>query len=213
MRTRFFLTFAYCITMATSANAGVLEFMPEDMLRWRSESFQGKTKYELDISGPTAAIHARCDDSASGLFLKEPIDLRATPIIEWSWRVDNVFDSFVDERTKLGDDYSARLYVVKDGGLLPWRARAINYVWASHMAKGSDWSNAYATQAYMIAVRSGMPSAPGRWVTERRNIREDFRRYHQLDVETIDAIAIMTDCDNRTTTAEAWYGNVRFIAE
>jgi hypothetical protein len=65
----------------------------------------------------------------------------------------------------------------------------------------------------MVALRSGAPPAPGEWVTERRNIREDFRRYHGREVERIDAVAIMTDCDNRNATAEAWYGTVRFLAE
>jgi hypothetical protein len=48
-------------------------------------------------------------------------------------------------------------------------------------------------------------------VTERRNLRDDFKRYHGLDVEAIDAVAIMTDCDNRAAKASAWYGGVRFL--
>jgi hypothetical protein len=159
------------------------------------------------------ALRARCFNSASGLFLKRKIDLRVTPVIEWSWRVDAVFDASVDETTKAGDDFPARLYVVREGGVAVWRTRAINYVWASAMPAGSDWPNPFASQARMVALHSGAPAAPGQWITERRNIREDFRRYHGRDVESIDAVAIMTDCDNRGAAAEAWYGPVRFLAE
>jgi hypothetical protein len=92
--------------------------------------------------------------------------------------------------------------------LLPWNTMALNYVWASGQPQGAEWPNAYASQARMIAVRSG---AGDGWVTERRDLRADFRRLHGEDVTTIDAVAIMTDCDDRGGSAEAFYGGVRFL--
>ena len=198
------------MALAMPSLAAALEFTPRDILAtWQRQSFQGETRYMLDGE----ALQARCSNSASGLFLRRKIDLRATPIIEWSWRVDVVFAGPVDETSKAGDDFAARLYVVRDGGVVVWRTRAINYVWASAMPPGSTWPNPFAAQARMVALRGGPPPAPGQWVTERRNIAEDFRRYHGRDVEAIDAVAIMTDCDNRSAVAEAWYGPVRFLAE
>ena len=191
------------------ALASALELSVQDVAGWERERFKGETTYEIDGEG----LKARCDNSASGLFLRKTIDLRATPIVEWSWRVEHVDDGAVDEKTKGGDDFPARLYVVKDGGVAVWRTRAINYVWASAMPVGADWPNPFASQAHMVVMRSGSPSAPGQWVTERRNIRDDFKRFHGRDIETIDAVAIMSDCDNRGGTAEAWYGPVRFLAE
>jgi hypothetical protein len=197
------------MALAMPSFAASLEFMPRDILAWQRESFRGETAYEMDGD----ALRARCSNSASGLFLRREIDLRLTPVIEWSWRVDAVFDGAVDEKTKAGDDFPARLYVVRDGGVAVWRTRAISYVWASAAPPGSNWPNPFAPQAHMVALRSGAPPAPGRWVTERRNIREDFRLYHGRDIQAIDAVAIMTDCDNRAGAAEAWYGPVRFLAE
>lgn len=198
-----------CLMAAAPVLAAPLQFAPQDMLAWQREQFRGETVYELDGD----ALKARCSNSASGLFLRQPIDLRLTPIMEWSWRVDAVLAGSVDEKSKAGDDFPARLYVVRDGGMAVWRTEAINYVWASTVPAGSSWPNPFASQAQMVALRSGAPAAPGQWVTERRNIREDFRRYHGRDVETIDAVALMTDCDNRATAAEAWYGPLRFVAE
>ncbi|WP_019624133.1 DUF3047 domain-containing protein [Thioalkalivibrio thiocyanoxidans] len=187
-------------------------FTPTDILNWEKEVFEGETQYEpVEIDG-REALHARCDNSASGLYLKKTIDLERTPILEWSWRVDETF-SGIDETTRAGDDYPARVYVVKDGGLLRWRTRAINYVWASEKPEGADWPNAYASQARMLAVRSGAPDETGQWVTERRNVREDFRQLHDREIDTIDAVAIMTDCDDTERTIEAWYGKIRFLPE
>lgn len=198
------------LALAMPAVAEPLAFTPREILAtWQRESFQGETAYALDGE----ALRARCRDSASGLFLRQTIDLRATPVIEWSWRVDAVFDGAVDETSKAGDDFPARLYVVRENPVLVWRTRALNYVWASAMPAGASWPNPFAAQAEMVALRSGAPATPGQWVSERRNIREDFRRYHGQEVDRIDAVAIMTDCDNRGGTAEAWYGPIRFLPE
>lgn len=185
-------------------------FDPARIAEWRNHSFKGQTTYRLVEIDGGKAVHAACSASASGLFLERSIDLRETPILEWSWRVNDLPSKTSDERSRAGDDFVARVYVVMDGGLLPWRTRAINYVWANDSPQGSDWPNPYADQARMVAVRSGASGA-GRWHTERRNIREDFQRYHGLDLESIDAIAVMTDCDDGGGVAEAWYGSLRFL--
>lgn len=191
---------------ATAAAAQPLTFAPADIAGWAPHRFSGETRYALDADG---AVRAVCDDSASGLFLERRIDLTRTPVMEWRWRVDRTFPPGPDETTRAGDDYPARIYVVRRA-TLPWRTRALNYVWASAQPQGADWPNAYASQARMIALRSG----PGDgWATERRNLREDFLRFHGEAVESIDAVAIMTDCDDRGTQAEAWYGEIRFVAE
>jgi Protein of unknown function (DUF3047) len=96
------------MALAMPSFAAPLEFTPRDILDWQSESFQGETAYDMDGE----ALRARCRNSASGLFLKREIDLRVTPVIEWSWRVDAVFDGSIDEKSKAGDDFPARLYVV-----------------------------------------------------------------------------------------------------
>lgn len=200
---------AALMALCIPALALALEYSVQDIAGWERERFKGETTYDIDGEG----LKARCDNSASGLFLRKTIDLRVTPVIEWSWRVDAVFDPSVNEKSKAGDDFAARIYVVKDGGVAVWRTRAINYVWASAMPVGADWPNPFASQAHMVALRSGPPAVPGQWVTERRNIREDFKRFHGRDIEAIDAVAIMSDCDNRGGSAEAWYGPVRFLAQ
>lgn len=188
-----------------------LVFPPAAIMDWEAHSFEGQTRYTLTEVDGREAIHAQCESAtASGLFRRVPVDLRETPILEWRWRVNAVYAG-IDETTREGDDYPARLYIVDEHRWMPWRTRALNYVWASERPRHSDWPNAYARQARMIALRSG-PSDDG-WVSERRDLREDFRRYHGRDVETVEAIAIMTDCDDTGQRAEAWYGTIRLLPE
>jgi len=189
------------------------EFSPAEVIEWEERSFQRETPYRLVEVDGRKAVHARCDDAtASGLYYRKEIDLERTPVLEWSWRVEETYTD-LDETTRAGDDFPARIYLIEEHRLLRWRTRGLNYVWASEQPKGTDWPNPYASAVHMIAVRSGPPAESGQWFTERRNVRDDFRTFHGRDLEKINVVAIMTDCDDTGQEAEAWYGALRFVEE
>ena len=178
---------------------------------WEEKVFSGKTAYETVRIDGRAVVRATSRAAASGLFRKQRIDLEKTPILEWTWRVEGALGD-IDERTRDGDDYSARVYVIRSDPVFFWRSRAVNYVWASTRAEGETWPNAYTDSARHIAVRSGNALA-GRWLDERRNVRADFRALFGKDVRYIDAIAIMSDTDNTGSAAVAYYGDITFRSE
>lgn len=194
---------------APAVMAGAPELTPADMLKWDSRDFAGPTQYSLEQRDNQTLLRAQCSNGASALYLEQTIDLEQTPILQWSWAIDHTFQG-LDETGKAGDDYPVRLYVVKDGGLLPWRTKALNYVWSSAQPTGADWPNAYTANAHMLALRSGPPPTPGKLVSEQRNVREDFQTYHGMDPGSIDGIAIMTDCDNSQQPVTGWYGSIRW---
>lgn len=190
------------------------EFSTGDLNNWTPKNFHQQTLYSLvaDDNTQQQVLKAVSKDSASGLVKKQRIDLTKTPFITWRWKINNTL-THVQERTKAGDDYAARLYVVLDGGLLFWQTKSINYVWASALPKQTVWPNAYAGDAVqMVALRSKADPL-NTWVTEKRNVREDFKRYLGLDVPFIDAVALMTDTDNSHQTATAFYGDISFSAD
>ncbi|MCK5912801.1 MAG: DUF3047 domain-containing protein, partial [Desulfuromusa sp.] len=116
------------------------------------------------------------------------------------------------ERTKEGDDYVARIYVVVKGGLLFWKTRAINYVWASSEKQGTIWPNAFAGKnAMLLAVRSSTDQQ-GIWYHEKRNVYEDLKAIFGEEIKTIHAVAIMTDSDNSKGLVRASYGDISFTA-
>ena len=188
------------------------QFSAGDLGGWEEKSFVGNTQYRLvETKQGKKVLHASTQKSASGLFKTIKVDLTRTPWLHWSWRVDKVF-SGNDERSKAGDDYPARLYVVVDGGMFFWRTRAVNYVWSSHQPVGSQWPNAFTGNAMMVAVRSGQAKT-GQWVQERRNVRNDLKKLFGEDITHIDAVAVMTDSDNTQQGASASYGDIYFASE
>lgn len=186
-------------------------FSHGDLNNWKEKSFVGHTQYQIVTTPEGKALQAKSQRAASGLFKEITIDLNKTPWLNWSWRIDNTF-SGNNERSKEGDDYPARVYVVVSGGLRFWKTRAINYVWSSHQPVDTQWDNAYTNNAKMVAVRSGSGQA-GRWLTQKRNVREDLRKIFGEDLGEIHAIAVMTDSDNTGKSATALYGDIFFSSD
>jgi hypothetical protein len=176
---------------------------------WEHKSFKGETRYRLQNQDGTVVLTADSHASGSGLFKEQSIDLNQTPTLNWSWRIANRLTG-LNEQSKAGDDYAARLYVVVKGGLAFWQTKAINYVWAGNSKKDSIWPNAFAgDHAMMLALRG--PEAPlNVWYTEKRNLKADFKQLFGEDIHNIDAVAIMTDTDNSGGQVSAIYGDIWF---
>ncbi|MDX1514854.1 MAG: DUF3047 domain-containing protein [Gammaproteobacteria bacterium] len=181
-----------------------------NLSKWKSWDFSGMTRYSKVTLDGRVAVKAVSKSAASGLYRKLRIDLQATPLLNWSWRVDNTFGP-IDERSRGGDDYPARIYVIVKHPLFFWKTTALTYVWSSAQPAGTAWPNAYTDNATIVAVRSG-DAELGEWHQERRNVLEDFRRYFGKKVRYIDAVAVMTDTDNTGDRAVAYYGDIWFTA-
>ncbi|NGX15437.1 DUF3047 domain-containing protein [Wenzhouxiangella sp. XN24] len=184
----------------------------DGLAAWEERSFSGETRYRVVELDNRAALEAIADDSASALYREIEIDLKNTPCLHWTWRIEAPLGSDTDERSKAGDDYPARLYVVRRGGLAFWRTRALNYVWSSNQPVGSRWDNAYAGEnARMWALDSGATKA-GEWVSHVRDVRADWRAAFGEDIDTLDGVAVMTDADDTGGAARAWYADIRLSA-
>lgn len=183
-----------------------------DMSNWEKQLFTGETSYELiDLGNKLLVIKATANSTASGLVREIDIDLKQTPYMNWSWKVDGVLNN-VQETVKDGDDYAARVYVVISDGFFFWQTRALSYVWSSKQTEGSTWPNAFSSRATMVAVKSG-EELVGEWAKEKRNILYDIKHLLESDVTDIKAIAIMTDADNSQQTVTAYYGDIYFTSE
>jgi hypothetical protein len=199
------------VSAAFADDVMIANFSAGDLSGWEEKSFLGNTHYQLVEGDTSKVLKASTQGKASGLFREIEIDLTQTPYLNWSWKVTNTFRDN-DERSKAGDDYPARIYVVVSGGLFFWNTRAVNYVWASHESTGSQWPNAFTGNARMMAVQSGEEML-GQWVYERRNVREDLKRLFGDDFAQIDAVAVMVDGDNTGQSAESYFGDIYFSSE
>ncbi|MCB2184879.1 MAG: DUF3047 domain-containing protein [Deltaproteobacteria bacterium] len=183
-------------------------FSAGDLAGWKTQEFQGQTRYDL-VRGPHGKVlFAQSDGTAGGLYREVSVDLKVTPVLNWSWKVRNILEKG-NAWTKEGDDFPARVYVIFDA-FFPWNRTSICYVWANRLPKGEFTGNPFAPDnVKTLAVESG-PALVGRWVTEARNVPEDYRRLFQEEPPPVRGVAVMTDTDQTGGEAEAWYGDISF---
>jgi len=185
-------------------------FSTGDLRDWKEKHFVGTTHYGLFRTSANQVLKAVATASASGLIKKIDIDLARTPYLQWCWQVIEPLPP-LPEQTKDGDDYAARIYLVKKGGLAFWRTKALNYVWSSSHAREALWPNAFAgDNVMMLAVRNRNDQG---WICEKREIRTDWQRAFGEIPERIDAVALMTDSDNSHNRTAAYYGDIWFSSD
>ena len=182
-----------------------------DLSQWEAKEFSDLTQYSVVESGSTRILKASTDNSASILFKKIDIDLKKTPYLNWSWKVENIYP-IADQQTKEGVDFPARIYVILQEGALPWQAFSLNYVWSNTAHEESSWPNPFTSNAVMIPVQSGEEGL-GKWQHYKKNIREDFSSILKKDIYKIHGIAVMADSDNSMGKAISYFDNISFSSE
>ncbi|MGB5259035.1 MAG: DUF3047 domain-containing protein [Gammaproteobacteria bacterium] len=209
------------------SSANIAETLPPGWEPLTFSKIERHTDYSLVKADNTVVVKAVSNQSASGLTRAVSIAPARYPVIQWQWKVDNILQKG-DVTSKDGDDYAARIYITF--ALDPERAgylerlkheaarvifgqdvpyRAISYIWASNTPAGAMVANPYTDRVMMIAVEGGDEKA-GQWVTEKRNIQEDYKQAFGAEPAMISGIAIMTDTDNTRESAIAWYGDIIF---
>ena len=154
---------------------------------------------------------AVADNAASGLGKEIKIDLNKTPFINITWKIEQDLKG-IKEDTKKGHDFAARVFAVKKTGATPLSNRAINYVFSSNSEIGKSSPSPY-TKKSIDNVLATTTEYINKWVTVKANVKSDFKKFHDLDVNEIDGIAIMTDTDNSKLKAISFYQNIFFSSE
>jgi hypothetical protein len=173
---------------------------------WQEKSFVGHTKYSIFKQNANHVLHARADSAASGLFKEIKYDPKEWPYLSWRWKAVQLPEKG-DAHFKETDDYGARVYVVFPH-FLKWKTKTISYIWARKLPKGEHIPNPWLPKnAIMLAVQSGSDRL-GHWITEKRNVFEDFKRIFGSEPPQVGAIAIMSDSDNTGGAAEAFYDDL-----
>ena len=167
-----------------------------------------KTIYTVGSNENGNFLKAVADNAASGLGKEVKIDLNKTPFINITWKIEKDLPG-IKENTKKGHDFAARVFAVKKTGATALSNRAINYVFSSNNEIGFNSPSPY-TKKSIDNVLASTKSNLNEWITVKANVKEDFKKFHNLDVNELDGLAIMTDTDNSKMKAIAYYQNIYF---
>ena len=215
MLKRFYIIL-YLILINTSSaeNIKIFEFTEKELLELEVRKVRGaknKTVYSVGSNENGNFLKAEADNAASGLGKEIKIDLNKTPFLNITWKVEKDLKG-IKENTKKGHDYPARVFAIKKTGATPLSNRAINYVFSSNSDVGDNRPSPY-TKKSVDNVLASTKDSFNQWVTVKANVKDDFKRFHDLDVNELDGLAIMADTDNSKKKSIAYFQNIYFSAQ
>ncbi len=202
------------ISLSSANEVKVFEFTKTELSELEVRKVRGadnKTLYSVGSNKNGNFLKAVADNAASGLGKKIKIDLNKTPIINITWKVEKDLPG-IKENTKKGHDFAARVFVIKKTGATPLSNRAINYVFSSNNEVGFNSPSPY-TKKSIDNVLTSTKDNLNKWITVKANVKDDFKKFHDLDVNLLDGLAIMSDTDNSKMKVITYYQNIYFSAD
>ena len=200
--------------LSFSSEIRIFEFTEKELSELQVRKVRGadnETIYTVGSNEKGNFYKAVADNAASGLGKEVKIDLNKTPFINITWKIEKDLPG-IKENTKKGHDFAARVFAVKKTGATPLSNRAINYVFSSNNHIGFNSPSPY-TKKSIDNVLATTKENLNEWVTVKANVKEDFMKFHDLDVNELDGLAIMSDTDNSKMKAIAFYQNIYFSAK
>ena len=134
------------------------------------------------------------------------VDLNATPVLEWRWKVF-VFPTRADLRDRSRSDSPAVI-------ALSWTAppRNVSYAWDVSAPAESRFLNPKQSRVHYIVVRSG-DKARGLWFIERRDVVRDYGNVFGESPSGGPAeIELSVDSNDTRSVAETLIGEIKFVA-
>ena len=205
----FFIFFLF--TNSFGETVKVFEFTESEVYTLEVRKVRGaknKTVYSVGSNENGNFLKAIANNAASGLGKEIKIDLNKTPFINITWKVEKDL-SGIKENTKKGHDFAARVFVIKKTGATPLSNRAINYVFSSNSEVGFNSPSPY-TKKSIDNVLASTTKNLNEWITVKANVKEDFKKFHDLNVNKLDGLAIMSDTDNSKMKAVSYFQNIYF---
>lgn len=182
--------------------------------KWRAVKVWSESEWKQVVLGGEIAIQPVVNKSSTALTRWVEFDTKDCPVAEWSWRVDELPEG-ADLTSRDTEDMAVSvLFVFGDPGAFtnPNPVPTIRYVWSA----GREPKDAIIKSPYFpehlrnVVVRSG--PAPGEWVTERRNLREDYREiFGEYPTERVQVFALFSDNDHNGQPITAWYRWARML--
>jgi len=209
-----FITSLILLNSALAENMNIFKFTEQELSELDVRKVRGadnKTVYSVGSNENGNFLKAVADNAASGLGKEVKIDLNKTPFINITWKIEKDLQG-INEKSKKGHDFAARVFAVKKTGATPLSNRAINYVFSSNSEVGQSWPSPY-TKKSIDNVLATTKDNLNVWVTVKANVKEDFKKFHDLDVNELDGLAIMADTDNSKMKSISYFQNIYFSAD
>jgi hypothetical protein len=176
---------------------------------WQLKEKAGRADFAVVNSDGLSALRM-CSTNASFSFQRMiQVDLKQYPILSWKWKVTRLPNGGDFRKTKT-DDQAAQLFVAFS------RTRAIVYIWDTTAPAGlmTDAPSPPFMSIKAVVVRTG-PADLGKWLTETRNVYEDYRRLYGAtdNPPVVSGMRLQINSQHTQSVAESWFADVAFCKQ
>jgi hypothetical protein len=182
---------------------------------WIGEAFGRRADYDLTAEqhaeGRALHLESRNEHSTIARDITGKVNLKETPILEWTWKA-TILPTGGDLRRKETTDMAAQLYVVWPRFPALLRSRIIGYVWDAATPAMTIVKSQKTGTVTFVVLRSGTRDL-GKWLTERRNVVEDYVTIFGEVPDDPKAITISIDSNDTQSIAESFIGPIIFRAQ
>ena len=173
---------------------------------WELSEKSGKADLAVVKDEGVSAVRFRSAATSFSLQKKVKVALKEFPMLTWEWKV-TALPVGGDFRKSETDDQAAQLFIAFS------KTKAIVYVWSSTVQKGQMASTSPAPfmNVKVVVVQSG-PEKLGKWVSERRNVYQDYKKLFGSKPPATSGIRLQINSQHTKTKAESYFANVAFEA-
>ncbi|MCX6354276.1 MAG: DUF3047 domain-containing protein [Candidatus Aureabacteria bacterium] len=173
---------------------------------WKEKVYNARNQWGVVEEGGSPVLHALSNGTASMLYTEVNFNAKEYPLLRWRWKV-LCLPRKGKENDHAHDDYGARVYVFFPGWTF-LTSYVMEYVWDNENPAGTILTSPSSSRCKLIVVNSGTGDM-GKWITVERNLWQDYGKAFGWEPDrNVGAIGFMTDSDNTSSRAEAYYGAV-----
>ena len=173
---------------------------------WRHRKFWTRWPMTMSfaVKDGVPSMRFETHDSASMLFRSIDVDLAAYPMLAWRWYIELPIRSPLDERTREGDDHSARLFLrfLTDQG----EKRAMEVIWGNRLKLG-DYKY---IGGFPHFVADAGEDRIGRWLDEKIDLARVYAEiWKDASPARLIDVAVFCDSDDTHTASISYFEFVR----
>jgi hypothetical protein len=169
---------------------------------WELLENTGKAKMALVRETDGQVLQLQSEQTSFALQKKVRIPLQEYPFLVWQWKVTQLPEGG-DFRQLRTDDQAAQLIVAFS------ERHFLAYIWDSTASQGmmSEAPAPLFRKIFAVVMQSG-PRALNTWITERRNVLDDYTRAFGEAPEALHGVRIQINSQHTRSRAESYWKSI-----
>lgn len=173
---------------------------------WGLKVKDGKADANVVLENGEPVLHMKSLKSSFSLEREFRLNIKDYPYVIWTWKALTL-PLRGDVRKGATNDQGLQFFVAFEG------RKILSYVWDTNAPEGTVTEESIpwpvSLMIKVIVVRSGISGA-GKWLTVRRNVYDDYRKFFNEEPPRIEGLRVQMNTQHTGGSAEGFFKNIIF---